>query len=406
MDIELNNDQLECCFLLESWFNREEKQIFSISGAGGTGKTTVIKFFIEQLGLDYDEVLFMTYMGKAANRLAQEGLPAKTIHSTIYMVQRGYKRDENGKLVLDEDDKPVLINGFVKKEYLDPRIKLIVLDEASMIGRSIAEDIISYGIPIIALGDLNQLPPVMDNIYFLQKPDYVLHQIMRQEEGNPIITLSQMVLHNQELRPSSLVSKDGKFMSHIIEKKDLNNAIIDSADIILTCTQNDRFAFNNFIRRSILGLDDLNKLYVGETLICRKNNWQLEGPLGNYLTNGMSGYVNEIRAINKRKKDCYKIDFKPDFLKKCFKGIYIDKTRLFATPEELANNPNFKYENMKHTTKNQFEFGYAITVHLSQGSQWDNVVLILNDWAKHSSIYKEIVYTGITRAVNSVTVVV
>lgn len=400
---ELNTDQLECCFMLENWYTKQDKQVFSISGAGGTGKTTVIKFFIDQLGLDYDEVLFMTYMGKAANRLNQEGVPAKTIHSQIYDFERSYVRDEEGRLVFDEDGKPIKKFGFIKKEFIGHKIKLIVLDEASMIGEDIALDILSYGLPVVALGDLNQLPPVRDRVYFLSEPDYVLRQIMRQEEGNPVITLSQMVLNGQELKPSTLVSPDGKYVSHVIPKNQLNNAIIESADIVLTSTQADRYAFNNFIRRNIIQCPDVTQLYKGETIICRKNNWQIAPVNDCYLTNGMSGYVDVLRAQNRRKTGTIRLNFRPDFLRKCFKDILIDRERLFANPAELERD---KLDYNLRKQGNQFEFGYAITVHLSQGSQWDNVLLILDDWAKFSHISTQLIYTGITRASKSVTIVV
>ena len=83
MGIELNEDQLFTAMDMEHWYHSGTKQTYEISGAAGTGKTTMVLYLIEQLGLSLDEVLFMAYMGKAATQLARHGLPAKTIHSSI-----------------------------------------------------------------------------------------------------------------------------------------------------------------------------------------------------------------------------------------------------------------------------------------------------------------------------------
>ena len=85
MGIELNTDQLYTAMDMEHWYHSSStKQTYEISGAAGTGKTTLVLYLIDRLGLSLNEVLFVAYMGKAATQLARHGLPAKTIHSAIY----------------------------------------------------------------------------------------------------------------------------------------------------------------------------------------------------------------------------------------------------------------------------------------------------------------------------------
>ena len=99
MSIELNDDQIYAIYDMESWWNNQTKQCFEVAGPAGTGKSFIIKYFIERLGLKYSEVLFLAFMGKAATRMAMDKLPARTIHSTIYDYQKVIARDDNGKMV-------------------------------------------------------------------------------------------------------------------------------------------------------------------------------------------------------------------------------------------------------------------------------------------------------------------
>ena len=108
MGIELNKEQIYAVYQGETWFKSQTNQVFEISGPAGSGKTTLILYLIEQLGLSLEQVLFIAYMGKAACRMALNGLPAKTIHSAIYRYEKVIARDEEGKIIYNE-------NGKVKK---------------------------------------------------------------------------------------------------------------------------------------------------------------------------------------------------------------------------------------------------------------------------------------------------
>lgn len=392
MSIELNNQQVYLIYDLENWWNSKNKQTYEISGAAGTGKTTVIRYFVDRLGLSHDNVLFVAFMGKAASVMARNGLPATTIHSAIYDFKERYDRDENGKIIFKSNGKPKLINYFKLKDHISKKIKLIVVDEGSMVDEKIGKDLLSFGIPVIVLGDLNQLPPVYGNPFFLKEPDTILTQIMRQAEDNPIYWLSQEVLAGNRLHHGVYGH------SAVIHKRDLTTYHFRNADVILTGTNKLRYHINNYCREEIKGIKKLEYPHIGEKVICRKNNWSQRIGDNIFLTNGTAGFVDYIHreSFNKR---TMKMDFRPDFTDKVFRNIEFDYKHMYAIPGEEENNPaGYFYDKM--------EYAYAITVHSSQGSQYNNVLFLYEDFMRDQEDKKRLLYTGITRAVQSVTVVI
>lgn len=255
-----------------------------------------------------------------------------------------------------------------------------------MVNESFREDILSFGIPVIVLGDLNQLPPVIGRPAFLINPDYRLTMVMRQVEGHPIIKLSQMAIKGQYI-------KHGKYGdgTYVIPKQMVTNKLMKSSDIIICGRNSTRQNIINHYRKEILGLDtSIKNFVVGEKLICRQNNWGLEliPDSGIYLTNGMIGTVEaiDLSSYNKRSIN---MSFKPEFSDVLFDNVGMDFKYLF-TDVELAPEVRF-------ATDNKFQFAYAITAHLSQGSQYDNV-LIIDERLGSRDFYSKWLYTCLTRA--------
>jgi exodeoxyribonuclease-5 len=368
--------------------------VYNLSGCAGSGKTTLVRYFIDYMGLDIKDVAFVAFMGKAAMQMARNGLPAQTIHSFIYDYEKVPIVDENGKIQVDDRGKVLKEFRFILKKELPKKVKLIVIDEASMVNKDIAEDILSFGVPVIALGDLNQLPPVFGNPYFLKNPDFILTQVMRQNEGDPIIWLSQRVLDGKPI-PYGVYGK-----SCVIKKEDMNEYILSQADIVLTFSNRLRNEINTVFRENIKSIRKLEIPEVGEKIICRKNNWNRSIQNSIYLTNGMSGTIDYVDMESFNGKTL-KIDFKPDFINKKFKNLNMDYKRLYATP----GSNDYKGKDLFSFTRDQFEFAYAITVHLSQGSQYPSVVF-LNERTQFSrEDQKKLEYTAITRATKQITII-
>ena len=380
--IELNDQQEEAVRLGCSWWLRRHKQVFEISGPAGSGKTTLVYSLMERMNIKRENVLFVAFVGKAAMELSRKGNNAQTIHSTIY--------DLVEVPVLDDDGELIIKNGrvkrrpmFQKKPEVPSNIELFVIDEGGMVNKEIALDILSYGIPVLVLGDLDQLPPVIGDAFFLRNPDVILTKVMRQAEGDPIIHLSQMA-------KKGIYIPTGKYgdRCYVVMKDQITDDIMKSADIIICGKNKTRENINRHVRYNILGRTQ-DHPYIGDKIICRQNNWKLKIENDLFLINGMNGYIENIYLDTYNGKHI-NIDFRPEFLEnECFRNIQIDYKYLFMDFEERKNQGRGYV--------NRFEFGYAITAHLSQGSQYDKV-LLFNERMGDERFYRKWLYTAITRA--------
>lgn len=387
MGIELNGQQSHASDEGVKWMRKGMKQTFEISGPAGSGKTTIVYYIRERLNLDPRDVLFMAYVGKATMALARAGNFAKTIHSSIYDLVPVPKLDENGNVV-KKNNRVVTTLTFVKKKELPPNIKLIVIDEGSMVNKQIAEDVLSFGIPVLVLGDLNQLPPVFGDSYFLVNPDVVLTQIMRQAEGNPVIHLSQRAIKGDYIDLGKYGPK-----CFVIEKERITDNLLTKSDIVICGRNKTRDDINNYVRKEIMKIDKKLPM-VGEKLICRQNNWSLSIEKDICLINGMIGYVQDLYLDSYNKKSLC-IDFRPEFLQdEWFQKIALDYEYLFQPYEEKNN---------KRSYYNKFEFAYAITCHLSQGSQYGKV-MIYDEVMGSKKYYRKWLYTAITRSMDALVI--
>lgn len=391
LGIELNSDQIFASYEAEKfWRSASSGQVFEISGAAGTGKTTTIKYILTKLGLDVmREVLFVAFTGKAATQLARQGLPARTAHSAFYEYKKLPVRDDDNHLVWLPNGKIQTRGQFVKKEFLPGRYKAICIDESPMIDLPMKTDILSFGLPVFALGDMNQLPPVFGNPVFMINPDVTLHKLMRTAEDDPIVRIAHWILEDEPLKYGIY----GK--SAIIRRQDLNEKQLRSADTILTVTNQLRYQINDLFRDDYLNYKRLDFPHLGEKVICRRNNWSKSIGDNIYLTNGLTGTIDYIDKSSYNGKKVT-IDFKPDFTNKSFKNLSADyKTLMRITAPD------------KDTYKiglDQFEFAYAITVYSSQGSQWDNVISLAELYGSRD-FQKKVLYTMVTRASRSQTLV-
>lgn len=380
---ELTNQQKYAKEKTLQWWKNKNKQVFEISGAAGTGKTTIVYTLIDELGIDHDDVLFMAYVGKATLALAMKGNFAQTIHSSIYELKKTPLLDEKGEVVI-ENNRVVDRLEFVKKDSLPKHIKLIVVDEAAMVPEKIAQDLLSFGIPIIVLGDNNQLPPIFGDSFFLTNPDVELTEPMRQALDSPIIHLAMKAMHGDYIR----IGRYGN--SYVIKKDMITDNMLTNADIVICGRNKTRDILNRQIREDILKIDKPEPV-IGDKIICRKNNWSRQ-ILGNiFLINGMVGYVEDVHyeTFNGRSIE---IDFRPEFLKtEKFENIEIDYKHII-TPFDK------RVKTMKYY--DTFEYAYAITTHLSQGSEYSNV-FIYDEFMGDREFYKKWLYTAITRASGS-----
>lgn len=394
--IILNADQAAAEKKISDWFLNGTGQFFVLTGYAGTGKTALLKHVVkETLKLDdLYSAAFVTPTGKAATVLIKNGVSACTVHRLIYQSQTVEQEIEvAGKKIKVER------LTFRRRENIDKAIKLIVLDEASMVSDDVLADIANFGVKVLLCGDNAQLPPVEGFNNFLKNPDYTLTQIVRQQQDNPIIRLSELAREGKPIPfgnygDAAFVIYGRRFVGGQRER------LLKRSDQIICGLNKTRVKINDEMRRA-LGYEGLPQ--HGDKLICTLNNWEtfIDGEARFNLVNGIIGTAIEpFYDINAHMGF---MQFKPDFLdENCPEALPFD-TGIFEDGEyRYKHGDTFaKFdENGEATgvfTLNRFEYGYCISCHKSQGSEFDNVIIFDESFAFKEDRNRWL-YTALTRA--------
>lgn len=388
----------------------EAPQVFRLFGYAGTGKTTLARHFAE--GVD-GTVLFAAYTGKAAHVLHQKGCPgASTLHSLIYHAKdkgrAALKEMEArlGELLMelraeaapDEDfsnhSEVQRLKGLIQRERaelsrpafqlnLDSPLaaaKALVIDECSMVDDPMGADTCSFKTKILVLGDPAQLPPVMGGGFFTEncEPDIMLTEIHRQAADNPIIAMATKVRLGETLEIGDYGS------SCVMPRSKLTASIAMDADQLLVGKNATRHIYNARMRE-LLGFP--GKLPVeGDRLVCLRNNKERG------LLNGAIWMVDEVGVVEEER---------------IFMGVRPEEGGAPISVEAhthhfLAREKQLPFWERKEAE--EFDFGYALTVHKSQGSQWEKVLLFDESWVFRQDRNRWL-YTGLTRASDMVKVV-
>lgn len=393
---ELTADQKLADKLIKDWFFHSTKQVFVLAGFAGTGKTTLLRHTVTQsLRLTPDEnAAFVTPTGKAATVLIRQGIAATTIHRLIYQsIAQETEVEVNGKKVKIEK------LSFKRREKIDKAIKLIVLDEASMVSDDVLQDILQYGVKLLLCGDNAQLPPVEGFNTFLKSPDFTLRQIVRQQLDNPIIQLSELAREGKFI-PYGRYGDSVTVMSKRLLTGEKRKHCLTAADQIICGINKTRTSLNSEIR-NILNRGVLPE--SGDKLICTLNNWEqfIDGEYRFNLVNGIIGvaynpFYDSSSGIGFMQ---FKVDFLDEMCPEALPfdtGIFTDNKYFYKHGDYFAKydedgEPSGAY------TLNRFEYGYCISCHKAQGSEFDNVVIFDESYAFKEDKNRWL-YTAITRA--------
>ena len=396
MGNQLTADQIKADKLIEDWFLHSTRQVFVLAGFAGTGKTTLLKHTVTQtLNLIPDEsAAFVTPTGKAATVLIRSGIPATTLHRLIYQsIPEEQEIEINGKKVKIEK------LTFKRRENIDKSIKLIVLDEASMVSDSVLWDLMEFGVKLLLCGDNAQLPPVEGFNTYLKSPDYTLRSIVRQQLDNPIIKISELAREDKYIpygRYGDCVSVINKRLFTGERRK---NYLL-KADQIICGLNKTRYALNDELR-TLRGLGELPE--SGDKLICTLNNWEqyIDGEYRFNLVNGIIGTAYD--PFYDSSSGIGFMQFKPDFLDElCPEALPFD-TGIFTDGRYRYKHGDYfeKFnedgEAVGAFTFNRFEYGYCISCHKAQGSEFDNAVIFDESYAFKEDKSRWL-YTAITRA--------
>lgn len=356
-----------------------EKYI-TLGGYAGTGKTTLLSHFRNTLDLEHGKikVAFCSYTGKATRVLQQKLFENNSVYSTDNISTiHGliYSPVENNK---DE------IVGWEKREEIN--YDLIIIDEASMIDQNIWKDLLSYQIPIIAVGDHGQLPPINGSFNLMEKPQLKIEEIHRQAKDNPIIKISMQARLMGTVSIKDYGTGIRKISKSDLDTRDLVEDLLNAYnnDTLVLCGYNHtRVKLNNYIR-NLLGFYDPEP-QVNDRVICLRNNHEKK------IYNGMLGNIYSIYTDPDDDR-FYKVEILMDGEKDTYNGSIL---------KAQFNQPPMNFTKDRRLTLNSdlFDFGYALTVHKAQGSQAKRVILFEERFAKmDQKVWNRWLYTAITRA--------
>lgn len=444
MSITLTDHQNDAVKKVVSWFKAAstdpEPEPCYLGGFAGSGKSSILPFIIEACGLSASEVAVVTPTGKAARvagkKLRNAGVEVtpRTIHSMIYRPKAlkaevlQYKVEELGKALhaateykapdvffegkrydFKEAQKTLkLLNTDLDKAYLSVdgptwqlntesgirEVSLIIVDEASMVGSMMAEDLKSFGKPILAIGDPGQLPPVKDTAGFcIGKPNVFLSEIHRQAKDNPIIALASHIREGGTFE----VGNWGDTVKIVARKNDQDTYDVDQDLQVICGTHVKRWNLTKKIRKAA-GYDLVGPM-EGEPLIVRKNSRTSET-----LVNGMLLTCD---------KDYELVDGKATFPLSATDEDHVKRNIITCQglfEEHFARQTGYmscdKREGFEAKKKHHLvDWGWALTCHSSQGSQWNKVV-VHDEGAAFRDDMDKWRYTAVTRAAEKLTVVI
>lgn len=368
--MDLAPQQTEGLQHIREWYDHSKEQVFRLFGYAGTGKTTLARTIEKEFGEQELTVRFAAFTGKAAHVLRTKGVEADTIHGLIYKFVK--EQNKQPSFILDVDDS--------RLNWTD----LLVLDEVSMVNEEIGHDLLSFGKKILVLGDPGQLPPVSGTGYFTAvEPDFLLTDIHRQAADSPIIQLATQIRQGK----MPLVGKYGDSEVQFGMSKDL----VMSADQLIVGKNATRRAANARARQ-IHGYE--NPLPVpGDKLVCLRNNRK---------ESFMNGTLWKVKAVNTEFQGNADDFFPPAYICDLISDDNSDDIRegvqlhreIFLAGEVPPSSIRLA---------NEFDYGYALTCHKAQGSQWNHVVVM-----DESNTFRENkwrwLYTAVTRAANKVNI--
>ena len=348
-----------------------------------THNTTLVKHIIAALNVDEEDVVYCAYTGKACTVLQSKG---NRNVSTLHRLLWEWRPMSNGKFFRK------------RKEIVE---KIVVVDEVSMVNREIITELLSRkDIYILFLGDPGQLPPIdKDSAHdLLDKPHIFLDEVMRQAAESEIIRLTMDIRAGKPLQ----LYKGKEVM--VLNKSALNTGMLTWADQVLCATNQTRAQLNKQMRE-LAGRGEMPE--NGDKVICIQNHWHELSENENPLVNGTIGFLDNIYDTWVQYPSFY------DNLKVDVLGcnlitetndkfsLDIDKQMLITEQPTYPNNLKYKIsknKNFADTIPYEFLYGYAITCHKAQGSEWGKFLVLEEKFPFNRDEHIRWLYTAATRA--------
>ena len=360
-NIILNKDQKEA--IVGSINNN----LFIITGGPGTGKTTIIKAIVDYYE-DKNSIALLAPTGRSAKRMSYcIGTLASTIHKFL-------KWDKE-------------TSSFGLNEYNQSKAKIVIIDEFSMVDIFLFSSLLKAlkdTVKIILVGDANQLPSISPGnvLYDLLCSDNInkkyLTYIYRTNEKSFINVLANKIKNKEIINEVNNYS-DFRF----IESSD--NNIINNLKVICESVKNKKISLDEFqvlvpMYKGINGIDNLNKIM--QDIFNPNNNDIEEITIGNIIYRENDKVIQLVNDVDNN----------------VFNGDigYIERINSYPKRSILINFSGHKIE-YEQVDFDKFNLAYAVSIHKSQGSEYDNVVIVLANSHKRM-FYNKLIYTACTRA--------
>ena len=364
------------------------KKYTVISGYAGSGKSTLVRFIIEALDVDENDICYCAFTGKAAEVLRKKGNKnVCTLHKLLY------------------ESIPKPTGGFFRKPKLQLGYKVIVVDEVSMAPKTLIDLLFTHHVYVICLGDPGQLPPIDKNEdnHLLDHPHIFLDEIMRQAQESEIIQLTMKIRHQEPIDYF-----DGKEVK-IIPYSELNTGVLQWGDQILTATNAKRQAINNQMRQ-LLNYPDIP--VDGDKVICLRNYWDDFSEEGDPLINGTIGILKNsfqtwrqippIVRSNIKKFDVLTSDLVIPDTNDVYNLVDMDHQMILTGNKCCDWKLSYKLGRLRskygEIVPKEFAYAYAITCHKAQGSEWNNVVVLEEQFPFDKNEHARWLYTACTRS--------
>lgn len=416
---KLSADQSAALARVMAWI-ATDSSLFRLGGLAGTGKTTLLGHLATTLPADWP-VAYVAYTGRAASVLARK-FRALGIESTSRtqlpegQALKGraldvcYSADSEESLLPFVgtihrllyrpivDPKTEELRGWSKRDQLDRDYALIVIDEASMVGDDVLADLQRFQVPILAVGDHGQLPPVMSAGSLMRDPDVRLEKIHRQAAGNPVIALAHHLREGGLFREFSPASGDKRVafygkneLARVLEEADLSSL----ATAVICWTNRMRVRLNG-LARSSLGLKGPPR--QGDLVVALKNYPP--------ICNGMRGV---LPADSTPGKMPWELGLSVTFPEEDLAEHTIANAAQFNREKPFASVDELKARGIDVSTVGGggrlYDFGYAMTAHKYQGSQAAHVIIFVDRPEDPSTDdWRRWIYTAVTRSSDRLTV--
>ena len=420
-------DQSKAINELKKFISDPKMLEFTLAGSAGTGKTYLLKYFI--------------------NNVCNFAVcPTAPTHKAVRVIEKALNRKGKTLQSLHGLRPNMDISNFnIANPQFDPRgveyikdYRLVIIDEASMITDDMYElnhrRAVQYGTKILYVGDPLQLSPIQANKsngkVFNVKNKYVLTQIVRQEEGNPLLELFPLIRNDVHTQGDSMlqhiyINRDNivgdtgyKLLSEVNFNKYLDKYFtldqlknnLDYARVIAYTNEavgkNNQYIRNKLLKspKEVLTQDDILTSY---TTIVDEFNYPIIINSEDYYINTIRPYINhfDIKTYAVNLQSAYDdrltqtiqiVDHKDKSFKKYYQILnHLHYEAINATKSDRAKKwvAFYKFKESMLTmvgfplnehnnfqmVKKDIDYGYAITAHKSQGSTFDNIFMDLRD---------------------------